>query len=499
MRACSATARAHGIHGTWEARERVVVALTGGPEGETLIRRAARIAARSTGGDLLAVHVTRSDGLTGANPAALAGQRRLAESLGGSYHQVVGDNVPETLLTFARAENADAAGPRGQQARLGGIAADRSRREHPDDPRLRRHRRAYRDARSHGPRPGLPRADGGLPLRRRLAGYALAAVLAPLLTLMLVSLRGQLNLTTDVLLFLVAVIAVGPGGGFVLAVLAAIAGSAAHFFFTPPIHRFTIADANNVLALVIFVAVALVVSFLVRRRRATDPAGRPGHRRVRADGHHGRQRAARSACSHGGAGPDAEAFSMESVTLLERGPEAAVPPSGLARAGEISSLADLCSNTTVVLKNTGGQMKVYLDREDVEYKIRTEEVGLAASKISTFAVVREKLLALQREAGIQGGIVAKGRDMGSVVFPHADYKFYLDAHLEERIKRRHKELSVKDASVEYKSIQKDMLTRDKQDKQRELAPLKAPDGAIIIDSDNLSVEQVVDKILFYIQ
>ena len=97
---------AHGIAGTWEARERVVVALTGGPEGETLIRRAARIAARSAGGDLLAVHVTRSDGLTGADPAALAAQRRLVESLGGTYHQVVGDDVPQALLSFARAENA---------------------------------------------------------------------------------------------------------------------------------------------------------------------------------------------------------------------------------------------------------------------------------------------------------------------------------------------------------------------------------------------------------
>ena len=83
-----------------------MVALTGGPEGETLIRRAARIAARSSGGDLLAVHVTRSDGLTGADPAALAAQRRLVESLGGSYHQVVGDDIPQALLTFARAENA---------------------------------------------------------------------------------------------------------------------------------------------------------------------------------------------------------------------------------------------------------------------------------------------------------------------------------------------------------------------------------------------------------
>ena len=84
----------HGIAATWETRERVVVALTGGPEGETLIRRAARIAARTKGADLLAVHVARSDGLAGADPADLARQRALVESLGGTYHQVVGDDVP---------------------------------------------------------------------------------------------------------------------------------------------------------------------------------------------------------------------------------------------------------------------------------------------------------------------------------------------------------------------------------------------------------------------
>ena len=165
---------------------------------------------------------------------------------------------------------------------------------------------------------------------------------------------------------------------------------------------------------------------------------------------------------------------------------------------DVSAIANLCSSTTVVLKNIDGQMKVYVDGEDVEEKIRTEEVGLAASKISTFAVVRERLLNLQREAGAQGGIVAEGRDMGSVVFPHADYKFFLDAKLEERIKRRYEELLDKGASIEYKTIQKDMFTRDKQDKQREIAPLKAPDGAIIIDSDNLSAVEVVDKIIFYI-
>ena len=165
---------------------------------------------------------------------------------------------------------------------------------------------------------------------------------------------------------------------------------------------------------------------------------------------------------------------------------------------DVSAIANLCSSTTVVLKNIDGRMKVYVDGEDVEEKIRTEAVGLAASKISTFAVVRERLLNLQREAGAQGGIVAEGRDMGSVVFPQADYKFYLDAKLEERIKRRYEELLEKGASVEYKSIQKDMFVRDKQDKQREIAPLKAPDDAIIIDSDNLSAAEVVEKIIFYI-
>jgi cytidylate kinase len=165
---------------------------------------------------------------------------------------------------------------------------------------------------------------------------------------------------------------------------------------------------------------------------------------------------------------------------------------------DVPALADLCSSTAVVLKNIDGRMKVYVDGEDVEGKIRTEEVSMAASKISTFAVVREKLLNLQREAGAHGGIIAEGRDMGSVVFPHADYKFYLDAQLEERIRRRYKELLEKGVSVEYQSVQKDMLARDKQDKQRNIAPLKVPEGAVIIDSDNLSVGGVVEKIISYI-
>ena len=165
---------------------------------------------------------------------------------------------------------------------------------------------------------------------------------------------------------------------------------------------------------------------------------------------------------------------------------------------DTSELANLCSGTTVSLKNIDGKMLVLVDGEDIGNKIRTEEVGLAASKISAFAVVRQSLLNLQREAGLHGGIVAEGRDMGSIVFPHADYKFYLDANAEERIKRRYNELLAKGAEAEYQAIQKDMMARDHQDSKRKIAPLTASADAIIIDSTGLSVEGVVEKIIQHI-
>jgi two-component system, OmpR family, sensor histidine kinase KdpD len=312
---------AHDIHGTWEARERVVVALTGGPEGDTLIRRAARIAARSSGGDLLAVHVTRSDGLTGADPGTLAAQRRLVESLGGTYHQVVGDNVPEALLTFARAENATqlvlGVSRRNWLSALltGPGVSNRTIRGSGDiDVHMVTHAQMGRGR-------GLPRARGGLPLRRRLAGYALAALLLPLLTLFLTSLRNGLNLTSDVLFFLVAVIGVALVGGFVPAVLEAIAGSLLlNYYFVPPIHRWTIAEANNWLALGVFVAVGLVTSSIVdraaRRSKQAARASAESEILVTAAGSVLRGQQALAAVLD----RVREAFGMQSVTLLEREP-----------------------------------------------------------------------------------------------------------------------------------------------------------------------------------
>lgn len=158
-------------------------------------------------------------------------------------------------------------------------------------------------------------------------------------------------------------------------------------------------------------------------------------------------------------------------------------------------LAMLCSKTDVTLKNMNGKMMVFLDGHDVGDKIRTEEVGLAASTLSAFPVVRLKLLSLQREAGACGGIVAEGRDMGSVVFPNADAKFFLNANLQERIRRRHEELVQKNELVDLSCIARDMQARDHQDSQRKIAPLNAPLDAVIIDSTLLDVSQVVEKIL----
>jgi two-component system sensor histidine kinase KdpD len=322
---------AHEIHDTWEARERVVVALTGGPEGDTLIRRAARIAARSSGGDLLAVHVTKSDGLTGADPSALARQRRLTESMGGSYHQVVGDNIPEALLTFARAENATqlvlgASRRSWLNATLTGpgIGSRTIRGSGPIDVHIVTHSHMGRG------RGLLPRARGGITARRRLAGYVLAAVLAPLLTVVLTTMRGGLNLTSDVLLFLVAVIAVALMGGFLPALLEAIAGSLLlNYYFTPPIHKWTISQANNALALGVFVAVGLVVSFVV------DIAARQTKQAARASAESELMVTTAGSVLRGQQALAAvldrvrEAFGMESVALLECGSA----PGGAGRRG----------------------------------------------------------------------------------------------------------------------------------------------------------------------
>ncbi|MEU2776290.1 ATP-binding protein [Streptomyces sp. NPDC007162] len=257
----------HGIGGVWETRERVVVALTGGPEGDTLIRRAARIADRSAGGDLLAVHVARSDGLAaGVSHASLAGQRGLVEDLGGSYHSVVGDDVATALVDFARAENATqlvlGTSRRGRFARfLTGPGTGETVTELSGDIDVHRvtHERAGRGTL-------LPSRRRTLSTARLIAGPVAGLVLPVLLTVVLAQLRGTLNLTSEALLFLLAVVGVACIGGVASAVIASITASLLlNYWFVPPIGAFTLDDPNALLALAVFAVVAATVAAVVDR------------------------------------------------------------------------------------------------------------------------------------------------------------------------------------------------------------------------------------------
>ncbi len=226
----------HGIAATWETRERVVVALTGGPEGDVLVRRAARIAARATGGELLAVHVARSDGLAGSSVAALDQQRLLVESLGGSYHSVIGDDVAESVLEFARANNATqivigASRRNPVVAALTGPGTGMTitRQSGSIDVHVVTHEYV-------GKGRVLPRLTGGLTIRRRIAGLVTGAVLFALLVPLCALWRSDLSLGSDLPLFLLAVVIVSLIGGFWPAFAAAIAGSRAAQLLLRPAH-----------------------------------------------------------------------------------------------------------------------------------------------------------------------------------------------------------------------------------------------------------------------
>ncbi|MFJ8626262.1 ATP-binding protein [Kitasatospora sp. NPDC093550] len=266
----------HKIDRVWETRERVVVALTGGPEGETLIRRAARIADRTAGGELLAVHVSRSDGLAGASSGALAQQRQLVETLGGSYHVVIGDDVPTALLAFARAHDATqlvlGTSRRGRINRfLTGPGTGQTTVDASEDIDVHM---VTHEFTGRGRLPALGRRHSR---RRTVLGYAAGLALPWLLTAALSQAHHRINLTTDALIFQLGVVIVALLGGAMSALVAALVASVLlNYYFIPPIHSLTIGETNNIVALVVFAAIALAVSTVV------DHAGRLTARAARA-------------------------------------------------------------------------------------------------------------------------------------------------------------------------------------------------------------------------
>ena len=139
--------------------------------------------------------------------------------------------------------------------------------------------------------------------------------------------------------------------------------------------------------------------------------------------------------------------------------------------------------------------KVFVDNFDVTKEIRTPEVSKLASDVSKFGFVRKKLTDLQRKMAEVGKVIMDGRDIGTQVLPNADLKIFLTASLEERARRRFEELKLKNSNVELEKIQQEIFLRDKQDSEREIAPLKQADDAILLDTTNLSIEEVANKIL----
>ncbi|MFH9072471.1 sensor histidine kinase [Streptomyces alboflavus] len=310
----------HNIRSTWQARERIVVGLTGGPEGRTLIRRAARMAAKGSGSEILAVYIARSDGLTAASPKELAVQRTLVEDLGGTFHHVIGDDIPAALLAFARGVNATqivlgSSRRKSWQYIFGpGVGATVARESGPDlDVHIVTHGEVAKGR-------GLPVARGARLGRSRIIWGWLVGIVGPaLLTLLLTNVDADLGLANDMLLFLTLTVAAALLGGLVPSLASAAFGSLLlNYFFTPPVHQWTISDAKNIVAIVVFVSVAISVASVV------DLAARRTHQAARL-------RAESEILSHlAGSvlrGENSleslletvrETFAMESVALLER-------------------------------------------------------------------------------------------------------------------------------------------------------------------------------------
>lgn len=155
-------------------------------------------------------------------------------------------------------------------------------------------------------------------------------------------------------------------------------------------------------------------------------------------------------------------------------------------------VAGFCKNALVELSLQNGNTLVFANGKEITSEIRTPEISMLTSKISSLAPVRIAMVDLQRRMGEKGGVILDGRDIGTVVFPDAELKFFLSASADERGKRRFLELQAKGEQVSLEETIKNIIERDRQDSERELSPLKKAEDAISIDSTNLSIEEMVN-------
>jgi cytidylate kinase len=161
-------------------------------------------------------------------------------------------------------------------------------------------------------------------------------------------------------------------------------------------------------------------------------------------------------------------------------------------------LAALCLDLPLRFVSASGMVRLFLGERDITAAIRQPEVSQMASKVSAQPAVRQGLLALQRQLGQGGGVVMEGRDIGTVVFPEADLKFFLDASPEERGRRRHYELQQQGIPTTLDTTLREMAERDQRDSGREHAPLRRADDAIVVDTTTLSLHDVVQLLLQHV-
>jgi cytidylate kinase len=163
-------------------------------------------------------------------------------------------------------------------------------------------------------------------------------------------------------------------------------------------------------------------------------------------------------------------------------------------SADVESVLDDITITLLPAKNEGDDVGVLLNGENISAQIRTPEISMIASTVSALPAVREKLTAMQRQIGTQGCVVAEGRDTGTVVFPEASNKFYLDARPEARAGRRALQLRERGETVDEEKLLEMTIARDKQDSEREIAPLKKADDAVLVDTTDLTADQVFKAI-----
>ncbi len=163
------------------------------------------------------------------------------------------------------------------------------------------------------------------------------------------------------------------------------------------------------------------------------------------------------------------------------------------------ALVPLATHLDVQFIAEGELVRVILEGEDVSRELRKEETGMAASKVAAFPRVREALLRRQRAFAEGEGLVADGRDMGTIVFPQAVAKIFLDASAHERATRRMKQLQAKGLDVKFDALLSEIQERDDRDRNRPVAPLRPADDALVLDSTSLSIDEVVEQALKYIE